>query len=123
MGRRGSPKPRRPFSRTKYGNVRTKVDGVWFDSKKEARRWQELKLLRIAREISDLRAHVPYPIEVNGIHITTYVADFVYFERGRTVIEDVKGWDGKKFLTTPEFDIKWRLAKALWGDAAEFRLV
>ena len=40
---------------TKYGNTRVSVDGMPFDSKREAARWQELRLMERAGEISDLR--------------------------------------------------------------------
>ena len=44
----------------KYQNKKITIDGVKYDSKKEARRWQELKLLEKAGEIYDLRRQVKF---------------------------------------------------------------
>jgi hypothetical protein len=65
--------------KSKYGNVKTEVDGVLFDSKAEAERYGELKLMERNGEITDLQLQVRYPIEYNGALICTYVADFVYW--------------------------------------------
>lgn len=84
---------------TKYHNQKTLVDGMWFDSKHEAERWCELKLLQRAREISDLQRQVRFRLLPDqkasngkvwqGIY---YIADFVYKDkRGQTVVEDAKG--------------------------------
>lgn len=76
------------------------VDGIRFDSKREARRWQELRLLEIAGYIRDLQRQVPIELEgKNGPILTPkgkisrYVADFTYFDVGLgiDVIEDAKG--------------------------------
>lgn len=93
----------------KFRNVPTTVDGVLFASKKEARRWGELKLMQKVGLISDLRRQVVFALEVNGIHICKYVADFVFAERGKTVVEDSKGF------VTPEFRLKSKLMLALHG--------
>ena len=57
--------------RNKYGNKKTVVDGITFDSRKEAKRYQELKLLEKAGEIKDLRRQVKYELipsqKINGI--------------------------------------------------------
>lgn len=82
----------------KYRNVKTVVDGITFDSKKEAERYGRLKLLQRAGRISDLKLQVefvlfPSYIE-NGKVIERawkYVADFVYTENGRQIVEDAKG--------------------------------
>lgn len=74
----------------KYRNVPTVVDGLRFDSKGEAARWGELRLLERAGAIADLRRQVVYPLEVNGVLVAAYVADFVYLEGGETVVEDYK---------------------------------
>lgn len=84
----------------KYHNKITHVDGFRFDSKAEANRWLELKLLQRAGEIADLERQKRFKLQDafiawNGEKILaiTYVADFVYTDRrtGKTVIEDVKG--------------------------------
>jgi hypothetical protein len=46
--------------KSKYGAVKTEVDGIMFDSKREASRYQELRLLEQAGEITNLRLQVPF---------------------------------------------------------------
>lgn len=79
--------------RPKYGNKKTVVGGLTFDSKKEADRWNELLILEKAGEIDGLVRQVPYRLEVNGFLVCTYVADALYFDRSSRswVTEDVKG--------------------------------
>lgn len=96
-----------PRGRNKYGAKRTEVDGFVFDSKKEARRYSELKILEQTGQISNLRLQVPYPLKVNASLITTYIADFVYTEAGEEVVEDVKG------KRTREYVIKKKLMLAV----------
>ena len=85
---------------TKYGNRKTYVGSELFDSRKEADRWIELTLMQKAGEISGLRRQVPYLLipdirnKSTGKVVsrkTVYVADFVYEENGKTVVEDAKG--------------------------------
>lgn len=87
----------------KFNAKRTEVDGIVFASQKEARRYQELKLLEKAGEIHNIVLQPSYPCEVLGVEsrpIGVYRADFSYCEcrRGekceRTceVVEDVKGF-------------------------------
>ena len=84
----------------KYHSKKTTIDGITFDSKKEANRYCELRLLEKAGKIKDLRLQHQFvlqpPFKKNGksIRAITYVADFVYydFERMRNVVEDVKGY-------------------------------
>lgn len=97
-----APKP------SKYKNRKTTIDGIVFDSAKEARRWQELKMLEAAGQIArlkrqqkfelittptSLRGDVRYNGWVNCVG--HYVADFVYDELSpavtQFVVEDVKG--------------------------------
>lgn len=85
--------------RSKFHNVRIEVDGLRFDSKKEYKRYTELKLLERAGVIRDLRLQVPFeliPAQKGGLRSErpmTYVADFVYFdiEKGKEITEDTKG--------------------------------
>lgn len=97
---------------TKYHNVPTVVDGIRFDSKKEAHRWSELKLLQRAGQISDLRRQVRHDLVVNGIKICAYVADFTYTDEAahRPVVEDVKGG-----IRTREYILKKKLMRACLG--------
>jgi Protein of unknown function (DUF1064) len=69
-----------------------RVDGITFDSKREATRYATLKLLERAGKIEDLRLQQKFPVEIKGKHYTTWTADFVYWDcaLGREVIEDVK---------------------------------
>lgn len=83
----------------KYHNTKVKADDLVFDSKKERRRWQELLLMEKAGEISNLQRQVKYVLipsqKINGRVVErecSYVADFVYKEKGREVVEDVKGF-------------------------------
>ena len=84
---------------TKYHNQKTLFDGIWFDSKHEAERWYELKLLQRAGEISDLQRQVRFHLlpaqkASNGKvwQGIDYIADFVYKNsKGITVVEDAKG--------------------------------
>lgn len=84
--------------RAKYKAVPTEVEGHRFASKREARRFQELRLLERAGQIVNLELHPRYPIEMTRLsngEVTTvgfYTADFAYFDvrAGTQVIEDVK---------------------------------
>lgn len=100
---------------SKYGAVRTEVDGIKFASKAEARRYSELKLLERAGEICELHLQPRFPLRINGQLVTTYVADFVYVVKGEkpeltgTIVEDVKG------VRTEVFKIKAKLFEAIHG--------
>lgn len=93
----------------KYRSKRTVIDGHSFASKKEMRRYGELKLLEGAGEISRLWYQHRLPIHVCGELVCTYVADFTYEQAGKSVIEDCKGF------RTPVFKLKKRLVKAVYG--------
>ena len=83
--------------RSKYHAKKTCVDGITFDSRKEADRYLILKGMEEDGSIEDLRRQVRYELvpafDVDGRHYRPvfYVADFVYVEDGKTVVEDVKG--------------------------------
>lgn len=93
----------------KYKAKKEKVDGIWFDSKAEARRYGTLAMLERAGKIADLRLQPPFRCEVNGKLVCTYRADFSYVEDGKTVVEDVKGY------ATATFKLKRKLVEALHG--------
>lgn len=99
------------MKRSKYKNIKTVVDGIKFDSKKEARRYQDLKILERAGEIFGLELQPRFSIIVNGFKICTYVADFRYYEEGNPneVIEDVKG------VKTAIYRLKNKLMQAVHG--------
>ncbi|WP_249277503.1 DUF1064 domain-containing protein [Pandoraea sp. PE-S2R-1] len=94
---------------SKYRNEKCVVDGIKFDSRKEARRWQQLVLMRDAGEITDLERQVVYvlapAVRINGrlAPPLRYIADFVYERGDKTIVEDVKG------MITPEYRIKRHL--------------
>ena len=83
------------MDRNKYNARKAEVDGIPFDSHKEAQRYAELKLLLRGGEIRDLRLQVKYELipKQNGERACEYIADFVYQDvrTGETVVEDVKG--------------------------------
>lgn len=95
----------------KYNAKKVSVDGIEFDSKKEARRYQELLMLQKAGEIYMLERQKTYELlpaqrepdtvgKRGGVikgklleRAVEYVADFVYTDKtGKTVVEDVKGF-------------------------------
>lgn len=97
------------MNRNKYGAVKVELDGYKFDSKKEARRYQELKLLQKAGEIGRVEVHTPWPLEVNGQLICKYVGDFAYAKGKELIVEDTKG------IRTPVYRLKKKLMKAVYG--------
>ncbi len=93
----------------KYSAVKTEIDGIVFASKKEARRYQELKLLQKAKKIHMLELQPKFPIVINKVKVCTYIADFEYMENGFRIIEDVKG------MKTPVYRLKKKLVQAVYG--------
>lgn len=94
------------MSRHKYRAQPVEVDGIRFDSRREARRYGELKMLERAGEIRNLELQPEYPIRINGEVVRAlptkagakgkplkYVADFAYSQNGKRVVEDTKGMD------------------------------
>lgn len=98
---------------SKMRNVRVQVDGIWFDSNKEANRWSELCILQASEHITNLRRQVWYDLWVGRELICRYRADFVYTNLGSfindIIVEDVKG------RRTREYIIKKKLMKACLG--------
>lgn len=117
----------------KYFNSPCDLDGHHFDSRKEARRYEELLLAQKAGEIDLLEVHPRFEIipgfKIDGkkIKATFYEADFRYWDNkiGRMVVEDVKGQDRRtgKYLITPLAALKIKLFKYLYGKDYEFRIV
>lgn len=125
---------------SKYNSRKVAVDGIAFDSVKEARRYKQLKLLQLAGEISDLRLQVPFELvpaqyeRSTSVYsrgakkgqpkrgrciekAVTYFADFVYSEHGRRIVEDAKG------MRTKDYVIKRKLFRWRYGDQYDFREV
>ena len=93
----------------KYKNTKILLDGIEFDSKKESKRYCELKMLERAGAIQDLQLQVPFILipaqyrEVNGKNKCVereckYIADFVYTENGERVVEDTKGFKTRDYI-------------------------
>lgn len=94
----------------KYRAQRVSVDGILFDSKAEARRYGELRLLEAAGEIHGLEVHKRYSLLVAGKKVSVYEADFVYVTReGEPVVEDVKG------MKTAVYKLKKKIWEAMYG--------
>lgn len=85
----------------KYKNTKTVVDGITFDSKREANRYSELKLLHRSCEISNLQLQVQFELipKQDGERAVKYYADFVYLDKnGKQVVEDTKGTRTKDYI-------------------------
>lgn len=94
---------------SKYHARKTTIDGIQFDSAKEAKRYVKLRDMEMAGEIQELRLQVPFEIlpsfECDGVKYRgmKYIADFVYYRDGKQVVEDTKGWK------TAEYRMKKKL--------------
>ena len=101
--------------RSKYHAKKTCVDGITFDSRREADRYLVLKSMEEDGAIEDLRRQVRYELvpafDVDGKHYRPvfYVADFVYVEDGKEVVEDVKG------MATDVYRLKSKLFARRYG--------
>ena len=109
--------------RNKYGARRTQVNGIWFDSMKEANRYQELTQLERAGAIDELELQPAFPLHVMELYrslvpirITTvgrFTADFRYRDlgSGEIIVEDTKS-DATK---TEAYRLRKRLAEVIHG--------
>lgn len=105
---RAQPKAKR----NKYRARKTEVDGITFDSALEAKYYANLKLLEKAGAVYGVELQKRYAlVGPDGSLITTYIADFVFWDqRAKHLrIVDVKG------VKTREFVIKKKLMKSLLG--------
>lgn len=104
-------KPVKKNGRSKYGNKKTVVNGITFDSEREAKRYSKLLFLLKKGFIGMLRLQVEYELNTGGTHSLKYIADFVYIvvETGETIVEDCKGH------RTQEYIKKRRLMKKVHG--------
>lgn len=117
----------------KYRNTKTTVDGITFDSKKEAGYYLFLKQKERDGEVSNLRMQVPYELipavyEEDVVHLKTkdkvvtrcvqrathYVADFVYTVNatGEDEVVDVKSYITRR---NPEYRLKKKMMLAFNG--------
>lgn len=106
------------YNANKYSNKKVVVDGVTFDSKREANRYQELLLLERVGAIKNLKTQVKYtliPAQYEKVwkprkkayekgkcleRECSYIADFVYVDikSGEIVVEDTKGFKTKDYI-------------------------
>ena len=101
----------------KYRNEKTEVDGIVFDSKKEAGRWMELKMLEELGKIQGLQRQGKIEL-VAGVVLdgrkkppVRYYYDFRYLEGNQEIIEDCKSTITRK---NPVYRLKRHLLKALY---------
>ena len=95
---------------SKFKNIKTEVDGLTFDSIREAKRYSELMMLYRSKIITDLELQKEFELRVNGVKVCTYRCDFFYRDQnGREVVEDVKG------VRTDVYRIKNKLMIAVYG--------
>jgi hypothetical protein len=110
--------------KNKYGATKVEVDGLVFDSKREAGRWRELVLMQAAGQITDLRRQEAFPLFAyvigDGVWrrertmatcVGQYVSDFSYVRDGRKVIEDSK----TKATRTAVYMLKRKIVAANYG--------
>lgn len=104
----------------KYNNKKTQIDMYVFDSVAESKRYKELALLEKAGEIKDLKLQPKFLLQdgfrKNGktYRKIEYIADFMYIENGKVIIEDVKGMETEVFKLKrkifehkyPEYELK-----------------
>ena len=102
----------------KYHARKTTVDGITFDSEKEARRFGELKLLLRAGEIKNLKLQQDFTLQEaytapdgERVRAIRYVADFTYEENGELIVEDVKS----RATKTRVYEMKRKLLRAKYG--------
>ncbi len=114
---KGASEPRR-----KYKNSKTEVDGILFDSKKEAQRYQDLKMLEMAGAIKNLHLQPKIKIEIGGIKLmfdsgrqVTYIGDFQYYDNdlGKFIVEDTKGY------RTRDYKLKKAMVRAMGIEIVE----
>jgi len=96
----------------KYKNIKTVVNGITFDSKKEAGYYNVLRLKEKAKLIDSFDLQVKFNLIVNGHSIGFYKADFVTFKDGKIFeVIDVKSEMTKKL---PVYRLKKKLMKAIY---------
>lgn len=94
---------------SKYHAKKTVVDGIEFDSAKEAKRYTKLRAMEENNEIHGLLLQVSFELlpsfDCDGVKYRgmRYIADFVYHRDGKLVVEDCKG------VKTPEYKLKKKL--------------
>jgi len=103
---------------SKYHNEKVEYKGLKFDSKKEFNRYMELEQLQKLDLISKLERQVPFELQPKfkfgkkTIRAINYIADFVYFENGEKVVEDVKSPITRK---NPIYKLKKKMMMYVYG--------
>lgn len=103
--------------RSKYGNQKTVVDGITFDSKVEAKYWSHLKLRERVGEVYGIVRQKEFVIELGGKRICALKVDFWFYDqrtRGMRAV-DIKGGP----TDTQVFRLKAKLVKAMYGVEVE----
>jgi len=105
----------------KYHNKKTDIGNITFDSRKEATRYLELKMLERAGKIQGLALQPRFELipKQRGEKAVTYTADFSYLDAGRLIVEDVKS---PITLKNQAYIIKRKLFKQKYPDI-DFREV
>lgn len=105
------------YKESKYHNTKTYVNGIAFDSKLEANRYEQLKLLEKVGVIKDLVLQpefelIPKFTKNNKTYRkTSYIADFMYFDTltNKTIVEDAKGFKTDVYtLKKKMFEYKYK---------------
>lgn len=107
-------------TKSKYNAKKTVIDGHKFDSMKESRRYEELKILERAGHIKDLELQPKFELQAsfkkNGktYRSINYIADFQYFsfQENKIIVEDVKS----KATKTKVYEIKKKLFEKKYAD-------
>tara|TARA_R100001460_G_scaffold41330_6_gene76933 strand:+ start:1861 stop:2196 length:336 start_codon:yes stop_codon:yes gene_type:complete len=91
----------------KFNAVKTKIDNITFDSKKEANRYLELQQMQKIGVINQLECQPRIPLIVNGKQIGHYIGDFKYLDKTTNtyILEDVKS----KATRTPVYKLKKKI--------------
>lgn len=111
------------ISKSKYGAETTEIDGHKFDSRFEAEHYAELKLMERAGIITDLELQPRFLLQEGFIYHghkerkVEYVADFQYYQDGKLIVEDTKGF------RTDTYKLKRKLFLYKYGDKLDFREV
>ena len=101
---------------TKYRAKKTEIDGIKFDSKKEAKRYIALRELEKKGNIEKLMLQPRFLLQEgfrkNGkaYRKIEYVANFMYKQDGKLIIEDVKG------IKTDVYKLKQKLFEKRYQD-------
>jgi len=103
---------------SKYKNKKVVIDGIKFDSQKEANRYVELKLMEDTDYIKDLELQKKFELipkyEINGrkVRAMNYICDFYYYDvlNKKYIVEDVKGMKTQVYkLKKKMFEYKYKI--------------